>query len=70
MGRQMSSPASIETEAPRDPSLPTRCTISADDARQGPLGQELLFVLGFGTMSAAFAIGVALGYFELLRFLR
>ena len=65
----MSNVTSIETQTSRDLSLRTQTTISADDARQGPLGQELLYVLGFGTTGAVFAIGVVLAYFELFRFL-
>ena len=65
----MSTPASIETETSRDLSLPTQCIILADDARQGPLGQELLFVLGFGTTSAAFAIGGSSGLFRAVEIL-
>ena len=65
----MSIVTSIETQTSRDLSLRAQTTISADDARQGPLGQELLYVLGFGTTGAVFAIGVVLAYFELFRFL-
>ena len=40
--------------------------ISANDARQGPSGHEVLYVLGFGTTGAIFAAAAAVGaYFEL-----
>jgi hypothetical protein len=39
--------------------------ISENDARQGPPGGEMLYVLGFG--SAIFAVATVLAYFELFR---
>jgi hypothetical protein len=41
--------------------------ISANDARQGPPGHELLYVLGFGTTGAIFALAAVLAYYELFR---
>ena len=37
--------------------------ISENDARQGPPGDEMLYVLGFGI----FAVAAVLAYFELFR---
>jgi hypothetical protein len=65
----MSAHISIEMETSRHLSLPTQRTISADDARQGPMGHQLLYVLAIGTTGAAFAIGIVLAYFELFRLL-
>src|SRR6185436_6364985 len=41
--------------------------ISENDARQGPPGDEMLYVLGFGTIGAIFAVAAVLAYFELFR---
>jgi hypothetical protein len=41
--------------------------IFANDARQGPPGQGVLYVLGFGTAGAIFAVAAVLAYFELFR---
>jgi len=41
--------------------------ISGNDARQGAPGHELLYVLGFGTTGAIFAVAAVLAYFELFR---
>ena len=41
--------------------------ISENDARQGPPGDEMLYVLGFGTSGAIFAVAAVLAYFELFR---
>jgi hypothetical protein len=41
--------------------------ISENDAQEGPPGQEMLHVLGFGTCGAIFAVAAVLVYFELFR---
>jgi len=41
--------------------------ISENDARQGLPGDEMLYVLGFGTSGAIFAVAAVLAYFELFR---
>jgi hypothetical protein len=38
-----------------------------NDARQGPPGHELLYVLGFGTAGAIFTLAAVLTCFELFR---
>jgi len=69
MERHMSIPVPAGTDASRDPgSAPEKpVVISANDARQGPPGHELLYVLGFGTTGAIFAVAAVLAYFELFR---
>lgn len=65
----MSAPVSTETPASRDSSsAPEKAVvISAKDARQGPPGHELLYVLGFGTTGAILALATVLAYFEIFR---
>jgi hypothetical protein len=65
----MSTLASVAKDAPRGRVRPRRkpAVISADDARQGPAGHEVLYVLGLGTSGAIFAVAVVLTYFELFR---
>jgi len=67
MERRMSTPLSVETDRSCDlgfdPDKPV--IISANDARQGPSGQELLYILGFGTTGAIFALATVLTYFDL-----
>jgi len=41
--------------------------ISEDDARQGPPGHEVLYVLGFGTTGTVLGFAAVLAYFELFR---
>ena len=41
--------------------------ISENDARQGPHGHEVLYVLGFGTTGAVLGFAAVLAYFELFR---
>jgi hypothetical protein len=41
--------------------------IFENDARQGPPGGKMLYVLGFGTSGAIFAVAAVLAYFELFR---
>jgi hypothetical protein len=41
--------------------------ISENDAQKDPPGQEMLYVLGFGTSGAIFAVAAVLAYFELFR---
>jgi hypothetical protein len=69
MERHMSMPVSAGTDASRDsgPAPEKPVVISADDARQGAPGHELLYVLGFGTTGAIFAVAAVLAYFELFR---
>ncbi len=69
MERQMSVPVSAGINASRDagPAPEKSVVISADDARQGPPGHELLYVLGFGTTGAIFTLAAVLTYFELFR---
>jgi hypothetical protein len=55
----MSMPDSDGRDASRDDSSPATekpTVISANDARQGPPGHELLYVLGFGTTETIFAL--------------
>jgi len=68
-GGHMSTLASVAKDAPRGRVRPRRkpAVISADDARQGPAGHEVLYVLGLGTSGAIFAVAVVLTYFELFR---
>lgn len=40
--------------------------ISQDDARQGPMGQQVLYVLGFGIAGAILANGLVFIYFAWL----
>ena len=65
----MSVPVSAEINASRDagPAHEKSVVISADDARQGPPGHELLYELGFGTTGAIFTLAAVLTYFELFR---
>jgi hypothetical protein len=65
----MSTPISSGTNASRDsdPAPEQPVVISGNDARQGPPGHELLYVLGFGTTGAIFAVAAVLAYFELFR---
>ena len=65
----MSTPVSAGTDASRDSGLHPEnpVVISANDARQGPPGHELLYVLGLGTTGAIFAVAAVLAYFELFR---
>jgi len=69
MERHMSMPISTGTDASRDsgPAPEKPVVISADDARQGAPGHQLLYVLGFGTTGAIFAVAAVLAYFELFR---
>jgi hypothetical protein len=69
MERSMSTPVSARTDASRDsgPAPEKPVLISANDARQGPPGREVLFVLGFGTTGAIFALAAVLAYIELFR---
>jgi hypothetical protein len=69
MERQMSVPVSAGINASRGagPDPEKSVVISANDARQGPPGQELLYVLGFGTTGAIFTLAAVLTYFELFR---
>jgi hypothetical protein len=69
MERYMSTPVCAETDASRDPASAHEKTvvISAKDARQGAPGHELLYVLGFGTTGAIFAVAAVLAYFEIFR---
>ncbi len=43
-----------------------RITISQDDARQGPMGRRMLFVLGLQIAGAIFANALVFTYFALL----
>ena len=54
----MSTSISARTDASRDscPSPEKPVVISANDARQGCPGREVLYVLGFGTTGAIFAV--------------
>jgi hypothetical protein len=65
----MCTPVSTETGASRDwGSAPEKAVlISAKDARQGPPGHELLYVLGFGTTGAILALAAVLACFEIFR---
>lgn len=65
----MSMPVSAGINASRDAGrAPEKSmVISANDARQGPRGHELLHVLGFGTTGAIFTLAAVLTYFELFR---
>jgi hypothetical protein len=65
----MSTLASAARDASRGRVRPRRkpMVISADDARQGPAGHEVLYVLGLGTFGAIFAVAAVLAYFELFR---
>jgi hypothetical protein len=69
MERHMSTPVSAGTDASRDSGLAPEkpVVISANDARQGPPGYELLYALGFGTAGAILAVAAVLAYFELFR---
>jgi hypothetical protein len=40
--------------------------ISQDDGRQGPMGHQMLYVLGFGIAGAIFANGLVFIYFAWL----
>ena len=40
--------------------------VSQDDARQGPMGHQMLYVLGFGLAGAIFANGLVFIYFAWL----
>ena len=61
--------ASAGKDEPRDsdPTPEKSIVISASDARQGPPGHGTLYVLGFSTAGAIFAVGSVLAYFELFR---
>jgi len=51
----------------RDPfAAPPRITISQDDARQGPMGHQMLYVLGFGIAGAVLTDALVFIYFALL----
>jgi hypothetical protein len=65
----MATSASAGKDRPRDsdPAPEKSVVISAHDARQGPPGQGALYVLGFGTAGAIFAVAAVLAYFELFR---
>jgi hypothetical protein len=65
----MSTSVSSGTDASPDsgPAAETPMVISANDARQGPPGHELLYVLGFGTTGAIVAVAAVLAYLELFR---
>jgi len=65
----MSTPVSAGPDESRDSGPPSEkpVVISANDARQGPPGHELLYVLGFGTTGAIFAVAAVLAYFEVFR---
>ncbi len=65
----MSTSVSAGTDASRDsgPARGKPVVISGNDARQGAPGHELLYVLGFGTTGAIFAVAAVLAYFELFR---
>jgi hypothetical protein len=69
MERHMSTPVSAgpDTLSDSGPAREKPVVISANDARQGPPGYELLYVLGFGTTGAIFAVATVLAYFELFR---
>jgi len=69
MERHMSTQASAEKDGSRDsdPTPEKSVVISASDARQGPPGHGTLYVLGFSTAGAIFAVGSVLAYFELFR---
>jgi hypothetical protein len=43
-----------------------RITISPDDARQGPMGRRMLYVLGFQIAGAIFTNALVFTYFALL----
>ncbi len=62
----MSTSVSSGTDASRDsgPARGKPVVISGNDARQGAPGHELLYVLGFGTTGAIFAVAAVLAYFE------
>ncbi len=65
----MSTSVSDERDASRDsgPAPEEPVVVSANDARQGPPGRDVLFVLGFGTTGAIFALAAVLACIELLR---
>jgi hypothetical protein len=67
--RHMSTPVSAGVDASRDSGSAAEkpLVISANDARQGPADHELLYVLGFGTTGAIFALAAVLAYFGLFR---
>jgi hypothetical protein len=69
MEPSMSTPVSDGIDPSREsgPAPEKPVAISANDARQGPTGREVLFVLGFGTTGAIFALAAVLAYFELFR---
>jgi hypothetical protein len=43
-----------------------RITITPDDARQGPMGRRMLYVLGLQIVGAIFANALVFTYFALL----
>ena len=63
----MSTPVSAGTDASHDSgSAPEKpVMISTNDARQGLPGHEVLYVLGFGTTGAIFAVAAVGVYFDL-----
>jgi hypothetical protein len=54
---------SVEADRPDRPLARATITISQDAARQGPIGHQVLYVLGFGLAGAILANAVVFIYF-------